>query len=143
VAMIEENGHTVARWPAPGWRVFRRCRFVSTRGSSISGGERVEAGDCRSGRAGSRTIACDGVIFTGGFLPAAELVRSSPCAWDSGSGGPVIDQFGRCSDPTYFAAGNLLRAVETAAGATVRATRRRVVADDLQGRLQRSRVGSS
>jgi hypothetical protein len=35
-------------------------------------------------------------------------------AFDAGSGGPVIDQFGRCSDPAYFAAGNVLRAVETA-----------------------------
>ena len=32
---------------------------------------------------------------------------------DEGSGGPVIDQHWRCSDPVYFAAGNLLRPVET------------------------------
>ena len=33
---------------------------------------------------------------------------------DPGSRGPSIDQYGRCSDPAYFAAGNVLRAVETA-----------------------------
>jgi hypothetical protein len=66
-------------------------------------------------------------------------VRSSPLRWDSGSGGPVIDQFGRCSDPAYFAAGNLLRAVETA-GWCHREGRRvgGFVADDLQDRLPRS-----
>jgi hypothetical protein len=58
-----------------------------------------------------------------------------PSAW-APRGGPAIDQFGRCSDPTYFAAGNLLRAVETA-GWCHREGRRvgGFVAAALQGRL--------
>src|SRR3546814_7294688 len=46
--------------------------------------------------------------------PEATLVRMGHLAFDPHSGGPVVDQFGRCSDPAYFAAGNLLRPVETA-----------------------------
>ncbi len=35
-------------------------------------------------------------------------------ARDPASGGPIIDAMGRCSDPKYYAAGNMLRPVETA-----------------------------
>ncbi|MGB0903571.1 MAG: NAD(P)/FAD-dependent oxidoreductase, partial [Mangrovicoccus sp.] len=59
-------------------------------------------------------LACDGVVITGGFRPENALLRASALAVDPGSLGPVVDQFGRCSDPAYFAAGNLLRAIETA-----------------------------
>jgi hypothetical protein len=85
---------------------------------------------------GLREIACDGVLLTGQFVPEAALVRSSHLVLDPGSGGPSVDQFGRCSDPTYFAAGNLLRPVETA-GWSYREGLRigDCVADDLAGLL--------
>jgi thioredoxin reductase len=138
VAMIEEGECTVARWPSA-WmpRLYGIPLRARTRLIEIRGGDRVEAVTVETdGKVGS--IACDGVVFTGRFLPAAELVRSSHLRWDSGSGGPVIDQFGRCSDAAYFAAGNLLRAVETAGwchreGRCVGG----LVAEDLQGRLPR------
>src|SRR3546814_20685794 len=68
--------------------------------------------------------------------PEATLGRMVHLAFDPHSGGPVVDQFGRCSDPAYFAAGNLLRPVETAGwswreGADTAGW----VADDLAGRL--------
>ncbi|HBO7544742.1 TPA: pyridine nucleotide-disulfide oxidoreductase, partial [Pseudomonas aeruginosa] len=47
-------------------------------------------------------------------VPESSLVRLSHLELDPASGGPRIDQFGRCSDPAYFAAGNLLRPIETA-----------------------------
>ena len=49
---------------------------------------------------GAATIACDGVLLTGCFVPEAALVRASHLVLDPGSGGPAVDQFGRCSDPT-------------------------------------------
>jgi hypothetical protein len=55
---------------------------------------------------------------------------------DENSGGPVIDQFGRCSDPMFFAAGNLLRPVETAGWCWAEGQRvGRDVARDLAGLL--------
>ena len=59
-------------------------------------------------------IECDGVIFTGQFTPESTLARMSHLKVDPASGGLHINQFGRCSDPAYFAAGNILRPVETA-----------------------------
>jgi hypothetical protein len=64
-------------------------------------------------RDGTRsTLACDGVIFTGKFRPDAALVEASPIVFDGLTGGPAIDSAWRCSDPHYFAAGNVLRPVE-------------------------------
>lgn len=59
-------------------------------------------------------LACDGVLVTGQFRPEASLMIASHLAVDPHSRGPLVDGFGRCSDPSYFAAGNLLRPVETA-----------------------------
>jgi hypothetical protein len=83
-----------------------------------------------------REIICDGVLLTGQFVPEAGLARMGHLAVDAGSGGPVVDQYGRCSDGAYFAAGNLLRGIETAGwsfreGAAVAD----YIADDLTGGL--------
>ncbi len=102
----------------------------------IRGRQRVESVALRLADGRLVELACDGVLLTGRFVPEAALVRASHLALDPGSGGPAIDQFGRCSDPAYFAAGNLLRPVETA-GWSYREGLRigACVADDLAGQL--------
>lgn len=139
VAMIESASRTIARWPSallP--RLLGVDVLLSTRLIEIIGSERVEAVRVADAQ-GERRIACDGVLFTGEFTPAAELVRQSHLLLDEKSGGPVVDQYGRCSDPVYFAAGNLLRPVETAGWCW--AEGRRVgqsVARDLAGALPKA-----
>lgn len=113
VAMLEPGDHVMA--PAPGdWiariafatRVLTRTRVVAIHGTRTVTGVEIE-------RAGERSVlACDGVVFTGRFVPEAAIVKVSHLALDAGTGGPVVDQYGRCSDPDYFVAGNLLRPVE-------------------------------
>lgn len=78
----------------------------------IVGQGRVE---CVKVRRGGRieSIDCDGVLFTGQFVPEASLFMTSGLAMDWGTAGPAVDQSGRCENPVYFAAGNVLRAVET------------------------------
>jgi len=114
-AMIEEGERITARRPGDwiarhlfGVPVLTRTKLIAIHG--IDKVERIEIE--RDGR--REFIACDGVIFTGRFTPETALLKSSPIALDPGSGGPVIDQFFRTSDPQVFAAGNLLRPVETA-----------------------------
>lgn len=113
VAMIESSERILA--PAPGdWiariafatRVLTSTQVVAIHGTRSVTGIEVERGGERS------TIACDGVVFTGRFVPETTIVRSSHLALDAGTGGPIVDQYGRCSDPDFFAAGNLLRPVE-------------------------------
>lgn len=114
VAMLEEGeritaprpGDWVSRWLL-GTPVLTRTRLAWVLGREVVEGVEVE-------RAGRRwRIPCDAVVFTGRFVPEAALVRESHLELDPGTGGPVIDQHWRCSDPVYFAAGNLVRPVET------------------------------
>ncbi len=113
VAMIEESrrivaqrpGDWIARW-AFGVPVLTGARLVE-----ICGADRVES--VLVDRAGRRErFDCDGVIFTGRFVPEATLARMSHLDVDQRTGGPSIDDRWRCSDPDYFAAGNVLRPVE-------------------------------
>jgi len=102
----------------------------------IFGGPRVERVVVRLESGAVREIECDGVLFTGRFVPESALVQASHLWMDAGSRGPSVDQYGRCSDPAYFAAGNVLRGVETAGwsyaeGAGVG----RLVAAELAGNL--------
>jgi len=113
VAMIEESDRIVAPRPG-GWiarmafgaRVLERTRVVAVHGAGKVSGLEVERDGARE------IIACDGIVFSGRFVPETAIVRPSHLEIDPDTGGPVIDQYGRCSDPTYFAAGNLLRPVE-------------------------------
>jgi thioredoxin reductase len=78
----------------------------------INGSGRV--GSVRVTLQGGRTteIECDGVLFTGEFTPESSLPRMSHLAMDYAVGSPVIDPDFRCSDSSYYAAGNLLGPVK-------------------------------
>ncbi len=136
VAMVEPAARITARAPfravplALGVPVWLGTALVA-----IHGTERVEAVTLAAGGT-CREVSVDGVVFTGGFRPENALLRASHLAVDPGTRGPQVDQYGRCSDPAYFAAGNLLRAVETAGWcwAEGRAVGRAIVAH-LAGRL--------
>lgn len=114
VAMIEPNVAPTARWPSA---LYPRLKGIplhlSTQLLAIEGRDRVE-GVVVEGPAGKQHIETDGVIISGRFRPEAALLANGPVARDPASGGPAIDAMGRCSDPTYYAAGNMLRPVETA-----------------------------
>ena len=93
-------------------KIFKTKIYPSVRLRRILGGSRVEGIEVeREGRV--QVITCDGVVFTGKFLPEAHLVRRSCLDFDPLSGGPATDQYQRLSDPAYFACGNILRPVET------------------------------
>lgn len=114
VAMIEDAPRATARFPAellP--RALRIPLLLSTRLVDIEGHDRVE-GVIVEDRRGRRRLEADGVVVTGRFRPEATLVRESHLVLDPATGGPEIDEYGRTSDPNIFAAGNILRPVETA-----------------------------
>ena len=135
-AMIERADAPVARWPSallP--KALHIPLILGAEIADIVGREQVEAIVVKTAQ-GARRVDCDGVVFTGRFTPAAELVRQSHLAFDPATGGPIIDQFGRCSDSAYFAAGNLLRPIETAGWSWAEGSRVGEAAmRDLMGRL--------
>ena len=113
VAMIEANTRITARRPGDliARHLFGVPVLTDTRLVAIKGVDRVE-GIVVEHQGTRHEIACDGVIFSGAFTPEAFVARAAGLVIDRGSGGPVIDNFYRCSDPSYFAAGNILRPVE-------------------------------
>ena len=132
-AMLEAGSRAVARWPLTLFPSLLRIPLhYGAEIAEICGGAQVESVKLRDGR----EIFCDGVLLTGRFTPESSLARMGHLAIDAGSGGPVVDQYGRCSDAAYFAAGNLLRGIETAGwsfreGAAIAD----YIADDLAGGL--------
>ncbi|WMY72999.1 FAD-dependent oxidoreductase [Buttiauxella selenatireducens] len=139
VAMVEANQRPTARRPMMllprllGVPLHYNCEIAR-----IDGMKRVESVLIRQ-EGKEREIACDGVLFTGRFIPDSALIRGSHLQLDPSSGGPEIDQFGRCSDPSYYATGNMLRALETA-GWSFREGNRvgEMVASDLAGERKSS-----
>lgn len=116
--------------------------LISTRLVDIVGSPRVDHVIVEDGTGERRRIDCDGVIFSGRFVGEAHLARLAGLDIDPATGGPEIDQFGRSSHPAIFAAGNLLRPVETA-GWCYREGRRigGFIHDDLQGQFASSGRG--
>ena len=143
VAMVEAGGRITARAPGD-WiarLVFGVPVLLDTRLVRILGSEKVEAIEIDRGF-GAERLDCDGVVFTGRFRPESALLGGSHLAVDPGTGGPAIDQFWRCSDPAFFAAGNLLRGIETA-GQCFREGRAaaRAIAAELEGKLPPTGMG--
>ena len=69
--------------------------------------------NCGGRRGRSSDISCDGVVFCGQFVAESTLAHIGHLEVNPGFGGPVIDQFGRCSDPDFFAAGNMVHPAES------------------------------
>jgi thioredoxin reductase len=93
----------------------RTSILTNCRVSNIFGRQRVEGievTDLDSGK--TQTIECDTVVFTGDWIPENELARRGDVASGRPSDGPQVDSYFRTSQPGIFAAGNLLRGVETA-----------------------------
>lgn len=114
-AMIEPNSRITA-WSASALlpRLLGVPLLRDTTIERINGAAQVQSVDVKSGDGQIHTIETDGIVVTGQFVPEAALLRESHMGVDPASGGPAVDQFLRLSDPDYFAAGNLLRPVETA-----------------------------
>ncbi|WP_435945731.1 NAD(P)/FAD-dependent oxidoreductase [Dryocola sp. BD586] len=108
VAMIEEGRRPIA------WRyctLFARLLgvpvYFNHHVSRIVGLDRVEGVELTGADGTTRQLACDSVIFTGRFTGEYTLIRSSHLDYNPRSGLPLFDQFGACSDPAYYAVGNM------------------------------------
>jgi NADPH-dependent 2,4-dienoyl-CoA reductase/sulfur reductase-like enzyme len=115
LAIIEENTRITARQPGAwvarlgfGVPVLTNTRLLRIVGQHTVTGIEIDRGF------GPEQMECDGVILTGRLRPESALIVPSHVEIDPGTKGPAIDAYFRCSDPQYFAAGNLLRGIETA-----------------------------
>jgi len=148
VAMVEAYNRITARAvcrPLPA--LMGVPLHLNTRIAEIMGKDRVTGVRVINEQDHEQVIECDGVLFTGQFTPESSLLRLGHLSVDPASGGPVVDQYGRCSDPVYFATGNLLRPVETAGwcwneGRQTAATVARSLSGTLPGQDRQVRIVS-
>jgi glycerol-3-phosphate dehydrogenase len=87
---------------------------TKTRVINIFGYKRVEGVELTHPMGQLETVECDTVIFTGNWIPEHELARSGGLDMDPMTRGPKVDAQFRSAVDGVFAAGNLLRGVETA-----------------------------
>lgn len=137
IAMVDENPRLVARsvlgvYP---W-ITGVPLHLGAKITDIHGRPRVEGVTLQRVDGTSFDISCDGIVLSGHFTAEGSLALCSHIDVDPGTGGPVVDQYARCSDPAYFAAGNMLHPVETG-GWCFREGRQigGLISDDLAGRL--------
>ena len=116
VAMLEKNQRITARSGSQALaKLLRVPLHLNTELLEIDGQQRVSGVKVIDRLSNKSTVlACDGVVFSGHFIAESSLMRASHLHTDPNTGNPVIDQFGRCSDPDYFATGNINHPVETA-----------------------------
>lgn len=116
VAVIEPSDRTIARAPYR-WlpRVLGIPLLTGTDVEDIHTTKgRLSQIVLRTGAGQTREVDCDGLVLTGAFRPESSLARLCGVQIDPATQGPVVDQSGRTSRPEIYAAGNLLRGVETA-----------------------------
>ncbi|MGV6847606.1 MAG: FAD-dependent oxidoreductase [Marinibacterium sp.] len=114
VGMVEPSARILARQPAQ-WlpRLMSVPLHTCTDLVAITGRDQVESVVLKTPE-GTREIAADGVLTTGVFHPESTLARLGGLEIDPRTGGPKVDECGRCSRPGFYAAGNILRPIETA-----------------------------
>ncbi len=82
--------------------------------TNIFGQKRVEGIELTHANGQTQLMDCDTVIFTGNWIPENEMARLGGLSIDPLTHGPKIDAGFHSSVESVFAAGNLLRGVETA-----------------------------
>ena len=114
VAMVEEDPMiAVSGLLRPYLAMHGIPLFTGVTDPRICGQGRVEALEFVNAAGEPTRLEADGIIVSGRFRPESALVAASHLHLDPGSGGPLIDQFGRTIDPSYYITGNLRRPAES------------------------------
>ena len=104
--------------PAKIWYadIMARAKIITNaKVVNVLGKERVAGVEIRGLENGRiEVVECDTVVFTGDWIPENELARRGEVETLKPSLGPQVDAAFRTSQVGVFAAGNLLRGVETA-----------------------------
>lgn len=115
LAMITAGNCIDGPWPLEGLAMARRVPiWRQTRVKAVTGIGRVGGLVLTGPDQRERHVNADGLILTGDFRPETALLREGHLAVDPMTHAPLLDDRGRCSDPDYFAAGNMRQAVRTA-----------------------------
>ena len=115
VAIVEPARRPIARWPFTLLPFLLGIpRYLGAEILDIEGEPRVKAVVIRDRSGQTRRIICDGIVFTGRFVPEQALAAAAGLLARPRTLALPVDQFGRTTNPRIFAAGNGIRPVETA-----------------------------
>lgn len=116
LAIIEPSSQAIARAPFRWLPKMLGIPLLTNTSIEdiIATGGRLSQLRLRNTTGQTTEIKCDGLVLTGSFRPESGLARMCGVAIDPATQGPIVDQTGRTSRPEIFAAGNLLRGIETA-----------------------------
>ena len=136
VALVEEAERPILRAPMswfPGLTGLRT--YLGATVLDVEGESRVEAVTIETRDGATVRLDCDGLLLTGRFVPEGTAAQASGIALDPGTKGPAVDTMGRTSMAGVYAAGNVLRGVETAGWSWQEGVRvaRAVIADRRTG----------
>ncbi|MFD3944334.1 FAD-dependent oxidoreductase [Streptomyces sp. NPDC058579] len=110
VAMVTEQPRSPRRFTTlPPPPLLTGTTVTELLGQGLLTGVRVRRADGREG-----LIGCDTAVFTGDWIPEHELARAGGVPLDAGTRGPSVDAAHRTATAGVFAAGNVLRGVESA-----------------------------
>lgn len=133
VAMVEPGPARLTRAPLRWFPDLLRLPVytAATITDLIAKDGRLAQVTIRTADGGAMAIDTDGLVLTGNFRPETGLARLCGLQIDPATQGPVVDQSGRTSHPGIYAAGNILRGIETAGAcwAEGRAVARALMAD--------------
>lgn len=109
VRMMIDDRTRVSSFAAAGWLARLTgidIRLETRLVSILADGDRVSG--VVVDRCGSRQeIACDGVVFTAGWIPEVAALQAGPVPIDGATGGVAADSAGQTGLPGIFAAGNV------------------------------------
>ena len=115
VALVEEAKRPVLRAPLSWFpRLTGLTTYFGATVRDVEGEAQVEVVTIETSGGETVRLECDGLLLTGRFVPEATMAKVSGIALDAGTGGPAVDTMGRTSMAGVYAAGNVLRGVETA-----------------------------
>ncbi len=115
--------------------IFDIPTLTTTRILAIQGDTKVSSVLIESAT-GARMLTCDGIVFSGDWIPESMLLRSSHIGVDSVTQKPVVDSCYRTADPQVFAAGNVLGLVRSSGKCALEGRKAaRAILADFQGRL--------
>jgi pyruvate/2-oxoglutarate dehydrogenase complex dihydrolipoamide dehydrogenase (E3) component len=120
VAMVESQAR-LQSWPVAALmaRAMGTEILMGTQVLEVLGRDRVEGVVLQDAGAKVKSVACEYVLFAGAWRPESTLIWESGGQLDNRSGGPVVDQLLRTTIPAVFAAGNVLRPVESSGRAAL------------------------
>lgn len=108
LALIDESPRPTAFRPSMLYaRLMGVKVYLGAHITQINGTERVESITFTQADGSQQQLECDSLIFTGRFVGEYTLIRDSHLAFEPQTGRPIFDQFGRCSDHSYYVTGNM------------------------------------